>query len=194
MSALTVLIIRHAEKPDDAEQGQGITELGEHDRHSLTVRGWQRAGAWAALFGSATFGAAYPRPDAVYAASPDKTDTGDMVATRRALQTVLPLCRRLHIEPIRRFGVTDEKHLVAEIKQLTGVVLVCWEHKKITADILPGFLGAQALPHMPAKWDAARYDVVVRLDRAQAGAAWSLRQHFPMLLAGDSDVPLKDRD
>ena len=43
--ALTILIIRHAEKPDEAWPGPGLTEQGENDTESLVIRGWQRAGA-----------------------------------------------------------------------------------------------------------------------------------------------------
>jgi hypothetical protein len=53
MSSSTLLISRHGEKPDLAkpELGPGFTSKGAEDKHSLVVRGWQRAGAWAALFG-----------------------------------------------------------------------------------------------------------------------------------------------
>ena len=54
---LTLILLRHGEKPDDPVApplGHGLTALGEQDdKHSLVVRGWQRAGAWAALFGPA---------------------------------------------------------------------------------------------------------------------------------------------
>jgi hypothetical protein len=46
MSALTILIIGHAEKPDDPEapwQRVGFTEEGTGDKKSLVIRGWQRA-------------------------------------------------------------------------------------------------------------------------------------------------------
>ncbi|HKI13800.1 MAG TPA: histidine phosphatase family protein, partial [Roseiarcus sp.] len=52
MSALTILIIRHAEKPGESWPGPGLTAEGAGDKKSLVVRGWQRAGSWSALFGA----------------------------------------------------------------------------------------------------------------------------------------------
>lgn len=50
--ALTILVIRHAEKPDEAWPGPGLTDHGIKDDKSLVIRGWQRAGAWTSLFGA----------------------------------------------------------------------------------------------------------------------------------------------
>ena len=52
MDSLTLMIIRHAEKPKGAWPGPGLTTKGEIDKKSLVIRGWQRAGAWSALFGT----------------------------------------------------------------------------------------------------------------------------------------------
>src|SRR5262252_5469412 len=79
MSALTVLLIRHAEKPDDPALGPGLTAQGKVDKHSLVIRGWQRAGAWAALLGSGPVTPDFPRPDIVYAANPNKQPTEEGV-------------------------------------------------------------------------------------------------------------------
>jgi putative addiction module component (TIGR02574 family) len=51
MSALTILIIRHAEKPGESWPGSGLTPDGIIDKKSLVIRGWQRAGSRSALFG-----------------------------------------------------------------------------------------------------------------------------------------------
>ena len=68
-----VLIIRHGEKP------------GDGDRH-LTPKGYQRAGALAALFDAARNGGVYPAIDALFAA----TDTKE---SHRPVATVKPLAR-----------------------------------------------------------------------------------------------------
>jgi hypothetical protein len=193
MSALTLMLIRHAEKPDEPptpELGPGLNEQGAQDAHSLVIRGWQRAGTWAALFGSGVLGADFPMPGVVYAANPDKPSTVDGVVSRRPYETILPLCQKLHVTPITKYGVGEEGPMLDRVRQLTGIVLVAWEHKQIGKAILPELAKGQRLPNLPAKWDGSRFDVVLRFDRAQSGAQWSFRQLFPRLLAGDSDIPM----
>jgi len=192
MSALTLMVIRHAEKPDpnDPDLGPGLTAAGQEEKHSLVIRGWQRAGAWAVLFGTGTAGPDFPKPDFVYAADPAQSSSQEGSHSKRPFETIIALCNRLGINPVTAHGVDDEVALVSEVKQLTGVVLICWEHKRIVDAILPELTRGQNLPSIPTKWDGTRFDVVLRLDRAQSGAPWAFRQLFPRLLAQDLDVPL----
>ncbi|MFX0223486.1 hypothetical protein ACL8F0_29125, partial [Pseudomonas aeruginosa] len=67
MDALTLFILRHAEKPGESWPGPGFTADGASDTESLVLRGWQRAGAWTALFGTDLTGGDYAKPDAIYA-------------------------------------------------------------------------------------------------------------------------------
>lgn len=186
MPALTLLIIRHAEKPGETWPGPGLTAKGKESKEALVIHGWQRAGAWAALFGTPLGSADYPTPSRIYAANPDVTDPADPTVSRRSAETVLAL-KDTGIETIESFAKGQEAALVEKLVTLSGVVLVCWEHKAITRKILPG-LPIQGTP--PAKWDDTRYDVVLRLDRAEGAARFTLRQLFPKLLSGDSDEPL----
>jgi hypothetical protein len=192
MSALTVLVIRHAEKPDanDPDLGPGLTTAGAEDKHSLVIRGWQRAGAWAALFGAGTAGPDFPKPNIVYAANPAQTSSREGSHSKRPFETIIALCNRLRVSPITTHGVDDEVALVKEVQQLTGVVLICWEHKRIVEAVVPELAKGQKLPGLPTKWDGTRFDVVLRFDREQTGAPWNFRQLFPQSLAGDLDVPL----
>jgi len=196
MAALTILIIRHAEKPgpNQPDLGNGVTERGVDDKHCLVVRGWQRAGAWATLFGFGAFGPDYPKPSVVFAANPAIPAPGNNVASRRHHQTIQSLCDRLHIDPDLTFAVGQEELLITAVTKLTGTVLISWEHKKIPEKILPLLVGQQTIPHVPVKWSESRFDVVLRFDRPNKDAEWSFRQMFPMLMKGDSDIPLKDRD
>jgi hypothetical protein len=187
MATSTIMVIRHAEKPKvnpgEPDLGLGVSEMGEEDKHSLVVRGWQRAGAWAVLFGSGAFGPDYPKPGAVFAANPVAPPKADGSVSERPCNTILPLCRRLNITPVRQFGVGDETPMLEAVKALSGVVLISWEHKKIQDVIAP------ALGHN-VQWGGTRFDVVLRFDRAPGGTNWNIRQLFPQLLAGDSNVPL----
>jgi hypothetical protein len=126
MSALTILIIRHAEKPAKPPDalGVGVSPTGAAEDHSLVVRGWQRAGAWTALFASGAFGPHYPKPSLIYAANPEKPAPGETAGSRRPYETVLPLCARLHLDPVVDYGVGEEKKLVKAVTAQTGIALI----------------------------------------------------------------------
>jgi hypothetical protein len=188
MPSLTVLLIRHAEKPGPAKLGRGLTPEGKEDKHSLVIRGWQRAGAWAALFGSKTARHDFPRPDFIFAADPKQAPSPDGTRSKRPYETIMPLSRRLKRAAITKYGVGDEAKLVEQLLQLTGVVLVCWEHKRIISAILPKLTENQKLPDLPTAWNRNRFDVVLRFHRKHAGARWKFRQLFPKLLDGDLSV------
>jgi hypothetical protein len=96
MSSLTLLIIRHAEKPDEGFPGNGFTEAGDSDDKSLVIRGWQRAGSWATLFGSGRGGTDYPVPSFIYAATP--SDRPNHGPSRRPAETVSPLADKLGLK------------------------------------------------------------------------------------------------
>ena len=80
MSALTVMFIRHAEKPGGSFPGDGTSVDGKADDKSLVIRGWQRAGTWAALFGSDLCSADYPRPNVIYTAKPAPATKKDKIS------------------------------------------------------------------------------------------------------------------
>src|SRR5215471_14543951 len=135
MSALTILIIRHAEKPHESWPGPGLTDEGVPDKKSLVIRGWQRAGSWSALFGAGLCGLDYPRPALIFAANPDAT-TGEE-PSQRSFETVTPLAFRLGLKINKTYAVGREADLVSDIVRQTGVVLVALEHKAIVEYILP---------------------------------------------------------
>lgn len=186
MSNLIIILVRHGEKPGGEFDGEGTNVDGSVDKKSLVIRGWQRAGAWAALFGSGLGGPAYPLPNIVYAAAPNAGDDD----SARPFETAGPTANRLGQQPITTFAVGQENDLVAAISKLTGVVLVFWEHKAIAKTIIPALCGDQRLPGVPLKWDSDRFDVALRFERATSADAWSFRQLSPRLLAGDRDAPM----
>jgi hypothetical protein len=193
MSGLTLLIIRHAEKPQRDWPGPGLTIEGKHDDESLVIRSWQRAGSWSALFGTKLGGEDYPRPQVIYAANPSPQPAPsdpDVEVSQRPFGTITPLADRLGLDPVTKWSVGEELELVREITKLSGVVLVCWEHKLIISDMLPAIINGARVPGTPTKWDGARFDVVLRFDRADPTASWKFKQCFPKLMSGDSDQPL----
>ena len=191
MSTLTVMLVRHGEKPGASYPGPGFTPNGVADDKSLVLRGWQRAGAWAALFAAGPVDD-YPRANVVYAARPAPVSKKASFS-HRPFETAGPSAGRLNLDIRSEFGVGQEEDLVGEIKQLTGVVLVFWEHKSICGGIVPALLGSQSIPGVPTKWDGDRFDVVLRFDRSLPDAPWSFRQLSPRLLKGDSDQPFAER-
>ena len=96
----------------------------------------------------------------------------------------------MRLTPNTTYAVGQEAQLATTVVGQTGVVLVAWEHKAIARDLLPAIAKGQNLPGMPAKWDGARFDVVLRFDRPSAEAPWSFGQFCPCLLSGDSATPM----
>ncbi|XUM21483.1 histidine phosphatase family protein [Bradyrhizobium oligotrophicum S58] len=190
MNALTLLIIRHAEKPDGDVTGPGLTHEGKPDSKSLVIFGWERAGAWTALFGSGLSGTDYPAPQAVYAADPDSTKDGSD-PSRRPYETVLELAARVGLaKPDTSFAKGEEAGLVEALLSLSGTALVAWEHKAIITDILPRLPVSNA-GQLPTHWSGKRFDVVLRFDRAAGAAEFKFTELYPCLMPGDSDKPLK---
>jgi hypothetical protein len=188
MGALTILIIRHAEKPRERWPGPGLTGAGVADSKSLVIRGWQRAGAWAALFGGGLGGNDYPPPDVVYAAQPGADGEDDDGPSKRPMETLSALSPRLEgVQTNTHYALGEEQPLMAEVLALSGSVLISWEHKAIISAILPEI---PAHGPLPTKWPGERFDVVLRFNRADGAARFTYRELYPRLLSGDSDTPL----
>src|SRR5262249_9633541 len=95
-TATKVMLIRHAEKPVPAGTGSdsqapaynGIDEFGDPDEHSLIPQGWQRAGALAGLFTSASG----PLPIPQFLFAPNQFGGG---TSKRPYETITPLAAKL---------------------------------------------------------------------------------------------------
>jgi hypothetical protein len=191
MARQTVLIIRHADKPEPGGDG-GVDAAGLADKRSLTPRGWQRAGIWTELFAPSLGRQSFlPKPTAIFASAPaSKTEIAagnGGSKSRRPLETISVLAAKLGIDVDLRFAKGQEAGLGATLSLIDGVVLVCWQHEDIAAiadALVPQPRG------VPGKWPGDCFNVVFCFDRPAAAAPWTFRQFVPVMLNGDGSAPL----
>lgn len=179
----TIFVIRHAEKSTPDDIVRAVDEFGRPDPHELSVLGWQRAGALAALLGNANRlnGSGLQQPRHLFAARP--TSEAPSV---RAVRTLQPLADVLGLPISLEFPVGEEAGLVQRLKTLDECVLVAWEHKAIVA-IATLLLGTNST--LPVCWPEDRFDVVWAF--SPAGGGWRLTQLPQLLLAGDRPDPIE---
>ena len=168
----TVMIVRHAEKPDEAPGSAppfGVDELGQTHPESLTPRGWQRAGAVAALFGAPNPPAPLGQPSVLL--SPDY---GPVTPSHRTTQTLTPLSRRLGVAIATPVAKGQEADLVRRsVLPADGDVLVCWEHHHIP-DIVTALAGALGVGHVPEigrTWPDDDFDSILVFTPTNSGYA-----------------------
>ena len=174
MAPTKIMFIRHGEKPPDAGGPPfGFDVNGNPDTHSLTARGWTRAGALVTFFSSP-----HPpieAPNVVFAAAPNTAHANPH--GQRPSETIAPLCAFQNIAPDLTYSVGAEAQLASTILVQGGVVLVSWEHHAIT-EIVAAILG----PTFTTQWPD-RFDLVWLL--TQNGASYDFSTAFQHLLSGD---------
>jgi hypothetical protein len=176
MPATDIMLIRHAEKPDDKDGG--VDQKGNPDKHNLIVHGWQRAGGLVQFFANSRDpNGPIKRPATIFATEP--TTGSD---SKRPLHTVTPLANFLGIDIDSDIAEGSEQDLVNNASASDGVVLIAWHHGKIPA-IANLILQNQSAPQ---KWPSDRFDVVWIFSRAAANAPWTFSQAPQLLLSGDS--------
>jgi len=193
----TIMVIRHGEKPTVKHAPPfGVDINGNQDWYSLTVQGWQRAGALMKLFDPDGPCPTYLAvPGLIYASAfkgsgADAADDASGSNSKRPVETITPLAARLGIIPNLGFAKGDEKSLAEAVMQQSGVVLICWQHEAIH-DIAHHLVkDAQTTsPIPPPPWPANRFDVVwVFTPPAPPSAVWGFQQVPQSLLAGDADT------
>ena len=179
MPEQTILIIRHAEKPEPGGDS-GVDPTGAPDPRSLTVRGWQRAGAWAELFVPALGQkSTLPTPTAMFASAP-KRHHGSK--SRREEETITALAKKLGRAIDLDFTKGEEDDLAVAIAEIGPVTLVCWWH-----DDIPTISRALApdLKDIPVVWPGDRFNVIFQFRRPDGNAPWSFNQVVPVMLQGD---------
>jgi phosphohistidine phosphatase SixA len=161
-----VMIIRHAEKPDEPATGAKDP--------NLNARGYQRADALATVIPDH-----FPRPDFLIA-------TKETKGSRRPIETITPLSKALH-EAIDATIADDDyatlaHQVLTDPKYAGKVVLIAWHHGKI-----PELAEALGVKGVPAKWKDSVFDRLWEITYKDGVASWQdLPEHA---LPGDSDSP-----
>jgi hypothetical protein len=183
--AKKIMVIRHAEKHDDAGIIAGVTVEGRPDPEDLTVRGWQRAGALIGLFlppDGAFVDRNLATPDAIFASG-----IGPHSKSQRPQNTVAPLAAKLGLQLNANHLKGEEAKLAADVLASNGVVLIAWEHQAIPV-IGKSIVGNNT--SCPQSWSENRFDLVWVFDQDVGSGEWSFHQVPQRLLAGDSSEPI----
>ena len=184
MTTDKIMVIRHAEKPDDAGTIFGVSIQGNQDQEALIVRGWQRAGALATFFAPPDGhfrDQRIEKPGMIFA-----TRVAQHSKSLRPQQTVEPLAEIIRPEKLRlEFSEGEEQQLIAAAVAVGGVVLISWHHEAIPA-IKDALLGDHSAPR---NWDKERFDLVWVFTRTATG--WRFEQVPQLLLAGDKPDPIE---
>ena len=107
--------------------------------------------------------------------------------SKRSIETVAPVAARLGLDVDRRFAKGDEAHLIGEIADRAGTILISWHHHaihKLVKHLQP------SSPTPPRHWPNDRFDVVWTFRRS--GTGWVFGQVPQMLLPGDLPDPIAD--
>ena len=175
--AQTLMFIRHAEKPGDHGGPHGVNHHGEPDPHSLSVRGWTRAGALAALFGHAASAAdGLVTPQRVVA-----TKASEKAKSRREVDTATPTAKRLALDLDERYGHGDEAALATDLMDAGHDALIVWHHGNLPE--LLSHLPIANRADVPSAWPEDRFDLIWVLTRS--GDAYAFAQVDQDLLDGD---------
>ncbi len=177
----TIMVMRHAEKPDATGQPVGVDAFGGSTVHGLTCLGWARARRLADLFSGQTLPPPFVRPTELYA-----PNFGGAERERRAYLTLMPTCQALATPIQAPEPEGHEDKLARHLADTSGQSpLVCWEHHHIPAmaTALAGHLGiTQVTPRCQA-WPDDDYATVLVF--AESDAGWTLAEVSPGLLPGD---------
>lgn len=183
--AAKIMLIRHAEKPHRSPLVHGVTASGKHDPESLTVRGWQRAGALVGFFAPPNGicqHAAILKPQFLYASKPVVHP-----GSRRSFETIMPLAEKMAVKINSSFLKTEAQEMIVEALSCKGTVLICWTHENLP-EIANYILGNKTIA--PQRWTANRFDVVWVFDKEFKSDVYRFRQVSQNLLKGDSPLSI----
>ena len=177
------MFVRHGEKPGKQGPPHGINHHGEHDSHSLSVRGWTRAGALAALLAHA------PADSHPYVVVPERiiaTKPSHEAKSRREVDTASPLAKRVQVDIDEEHGHGHEDSVRRSILADPRSTLVVWHHGTMT-HLVEGF-PISNIDEVPAHWPDERFDLIWVLTRGRNDDAYSFASVSQRLLDGDEGV------
>jgi len=161
-----ILVIRHAEKPDD---GDGLSAEGE-----------ARARVYVNYFKNFTINGQPLKLDYLFAAA-------DSTGSRRPRLTIEPTSKALGLTIDSRFKNKDFQELVNEIRSKPHgrAILIAWHHGQIPA--LLDALGADSNQVLPnTTWPADVFDWLIQLRYDQEGRLMEVKRIDENLLPDDS--------
>ncbi len=163
----TVLLVRHAEKPPDADESI-----------HLSAEGKKRADALPGLFeASKARPDPLPKPDFVFATESSKH-------SHRPAETAEPLAKALDLKvrtPVKNEDFAKlAKHVLTDPKYAGKTVLICWHH-----GTMPQLARALGATDAPGDWKGSAFDRVWRIDFGDGGKV-NFRDLPQKLLPGDA--------
>jgi phosphohistidine phosphatase SixA len=146
MSAPTIYVMRHAEKPDDPKDSY------------LSAEGRERSKQF-----SAWFLASEELPDYIFASTPS-------IHSQRPYQTVAPLAEKVGSLIDMRYADDEYDRLAALLchhsRYAGKAVVVCWHHGRIPQ--LMHELGA-ASDEYPSRWDDKVFNLILKVEYCMKG-------------------------
>jgi hypothetical protein len=184
MKSSKIMIIRHGEKPANSGFPVGVTHHGKKDEESLSIRGWQRAGALAVLFAPS-----HGELQNAFLATPDHMfapGIGKHSNSKRSAQVISVLADKLELEIETKYLKGDEKKVAKKAMKAGGTVLIAWEHTNIHL-IANKIMGCELVPQ---EWPGDRYDIVYVFDYDVNSDSYIFTQVPQMIISGDQPTTI----
>lgn len=178
-NARRIMVIRHAEKPIGTYKG--ISVKGTPSPNSLTVKGWQRAGALVLLFvpiHKSNNNGQLSTPDYLYA-----SPAGKESKSKRSVETILPLKKRLNLPVKKKFSREEYKAMANHAMKQTGTVLISWTHEYIPL-IANHILSNKEAPQ---NWPGNRFDMIWIFELDSNTGEYKFSQMPQNILPSDED-------
>lgn len=177
------MCLRHGEKPGEHGLPHGVKHSGETDAHSLSVRGWTRAGALAGLLAlvPTTSHPSLVVPGRIFA-----TKSTREYHSKREVATATPLAQRLNLDVNDDFVHGHEKQLSEALLAESSPALVVWHHGSLPE--LMGHFQISNAADVPREWPEDRFDLIWVLTRNGDGEQYRFDVVEQGLLHGDAIV------